>query len=134
MSKKYGDVPFEAMKELTLSDVQGAEKGSERITLTTTEGWQFAMLHDQDCCEVVDVYEVVGDVADLIGSPLLIAEMSTSTDLPCPPEVYDDNSHTWTFYKLATVKGYVTIRWFGSSNGYYSEEVSFVELEPEASR
>ncbi len=88
------------------------------------------MYHSQDCCESVHVEDIIGNLDDLVGSPILMAEESSSDD---PPEDikrdYTPDAEQWTFYKLATVKGYVTIRWYGSSNGYYSTSVSFRRVE-----
>jgi len=72
--------------------------------------------------------DIVGDLNDLIGRPLLMAEEVTNAQDFNPPGVdipeYQD-SFTWTFYKLATINGSVTLSWYGASNGYYNESVSF---------
>jgi hypothetical protein len=103
--------------------------GNERIEFESTTGERWSMCHVQDCCEGVDIEDVAGDLNDLVGSPILMAEESTNSDNPRSEE-YLDESFTWTFYKFATAKGYVTIRWYGSSNGYYSETASFVRVSP----
>jgi len=99
-----------------------AEK--DRMTLDASDGSQYLMHHIQDCCESVSIEEIVGDLGDILGSPILQAEEATNSTDPVPDERYVE-SYTWTFYKLATIKGGVTIRWLGDSNGYYSESVDF---------
>lgn len=89
----------------------------------------YKMYHEDDCCESVIIEDIVGDLSDLEGTPILKAEVRTSAkETPIDPEEYIDDSNTWTFFELATIKGSVTIRWWGSSNGYYSEDVDIKEF------
>ena len=84
----------------------------------------YDMYHEQDCCESVVVEDIAGDLSDLINSPILRAEESTSNENPEGVIKENYESFTWKFYNIATIKGHVTLRWYGSSNGYYSESVS----------
>lgn len=98
----------------------------DEINIVTTDGEAYRMCHHQDCCESVSVEDICGDLEDLVGSPIVRAEERTSEDNPDGGENPRwDDAQLWTFYELATNKGSVTIRWFGTSNGYYSVSVRF---------
>ena len=109
----------------TLKDIK--VKRNEEIIFTVDDGTRYKMFHDQCCCEHVYIEDICGDIKNLIGSPIVMAEEVSNYDMG-KLDKWDD-SYTWTFYKFATVKGYVTIRWYGTSNGWYSESVDFIELE-----
>lgn len=109
----------------TMASVENVN--DEEIVFTTTDGKRYKLTHNQNCCESVSIEDIVGDLADMVGSPILIAEESTSDTNPDGVTKEYQDSFTWTFYKFATHKGYVDIRWYGESNGYYSESVDFEE-------
>jgi hypothetical protein len=116
---------FSELAGKTITSIEGMEvDGNDVITIITSEGDEYRMLHHQDCCENVYIESVVGDVQDLIGEPILVAEEVSESGVEDPENSWAD-SVTYTFYKLSTRKGYVDLRWYGSSNGYYSESVDF---------
>ena len=110
----------------TFVQVSGAV-GNFDLLFETANGERFMFSHQQDCCERVDINDIVGDLQDLVGEPLLLAE-EVQGETPVDFNEREYESVTWTFYKFATRKGYVDVRWLGESNGYYTEGVDlFVE-------
>lgn len=134
---------FSSLIGKTMKDVR--QIGDDRIVFECEDGKEYALFHVQDCCESVIISDICGDLTDLVGTPILLAEEVSSED--DPPDVaakkaaeraanpndyyWDAESQTWTFYKLRTIKGSVDIRWHGSSNGYYSESVTFGDTSNE---
>lgn len=112
------------IKELIGKTLTNIKNDYDTLTMTTTDGSKIHFHHEQDCCESVEIEEIIGDLNNLIGAPIIMAEEVIHNDET--PEGLEEpyDSYTWTFYKFGTNKGYVTIRWLGQSNGYYSEAVS----------
>jgi hypothetical protein len=104
--------------------ITGMHEHSNQIEFVTDSGDRFRMYSDQyrSNVELVDVY---GDWQDLLHSEIVVAEARTQKG----PANYA--SATWTFYELATQKGSITLRWLGTSNGYYSETVNVEHVESE---
>jgi hypothetical protein len=108
--------------------IKAIERGDDELKFAMDNGDVFVMYHAQSCCESVYIEDICGDLEDLIDIPILVAEERTQD------EEYEYGDAMWTFYELRTIKGSVTIRWHGSSSGYYSIGVSFDRLKTQEQR
>lgn len=114
-------------KLVNFSDLQGKillsiDQREDVLEFTCATSEKYKMFHIQECCEDIHLEDVIGDLQSLIGHEILLAEEITNSFEK------GTNCFTWTFYKIATLKNYVTLKWEGSSNGYYSERVDFVQI------
>lgn len=134
---------FGDLKGKTLTEVTG-NVGDETMQFVADNGEAWKLHYYQDCCASCSVEDICGELSDLLESPILLAEEVSSREPDAAEKEkrekekqeyiarngknswWDSHgSETWTFYKLSTIKGSVTIRWYGSSNGYYSESATF---------
>jgi len=83
-------------------------------------GLRIRQCHIQDCCESVCIEDICGDLENFVGLVVQAEKVSSEKDNS------GGVSETWTFYKFATNSEYLTVRWYGTSNGYYSESVDTI--------
>ena len=122
MSFKFSDLLGQVLTKVENID-------NEELVFTLSFGKKYRLYHEQECCEHIYIEDIVGNLDDLVGSPLLLVDEVSQNSDPEGSVNENWNSSTWTFYKLVTIKGGVTIRWYGESNGYYSERVDFGPVE-----
>lgn len=101
---------------------------NQALIFKTTDDEEYHMVHEYNCCEDVTIDDICGNLKSLVGTPIIVAEKTTNKNNKIFKHE-NDESCTWTFYKFATINGWVDVRWYGTSNGYYSEGVSFMKVK-----
>lgn len=124
----YNEKQYANIDELIGKTIKSIKIVDEcEIQIICEDGDEYVFYHEQDCCESVYIESIGGDIQNLVGKPIIMADESCNSEGD-PLDKWDE-SFTWTFYRFATIKGYVDIRWYGESNGCYSESVDFIKLK-----
>ena len=114
-------VDFSELKGKTFTQVYKTDD----CVVFENETERYELYHDQDCSEDVRIEDICGDLINLEDTEITFVEEISN----------EGNTNwgtcTWTFYKLGSVKGWVDIRFYGESNGYYSERVNLHKVEKE---
>lgn len=125
------DMVHKAKKDLLLRNIIGAKitdvsQGDEYdflLTISTNKGLTLKFYHEQDCCESVWLEDGFDDLKSMIGKEILDIEyIFNQTDEPLEDV---DDSYTWHYTNIKTIDKDCQLRFFGTSNGFYSEDIDF---------
>lgn len=136
MSMQNDNNPFAKMLghvisavEETVPDHPSTRRWAAHVTaalaIHTENGPICLMSHEQDCCESVYLESGLDELKALIGGTIYDFREAASHS-----RSDEDGDEQWVFYIVVTDKGHATLRWEGSSNGYYSTSVNVRLLDP----
>ena len=116
ISKMKGQkVDFSSLKNESIKKAYQIEDSV--IVFECNSGYVYILYHYQDCCEHVYISDICGELEDLSGKTVR-AEVATG----------EMEYGEWTFFKIDTINGGVTIRFNGESE-YYSVDVDCFKLD-----
>jgi len=112
----------EIISEITLKT---DDNNYEQLIFKTESGKIFKMFHENDCCEIVYLEDVIGGrLTDLLGETVVDVDIKTnSIKNNKNTEIYIE----YYFYEIKTNENTITLRWYGDSE-YYSAYVDFEEI------
>lgn len=113
-NSKYG---IENIVGKTVASIDIVDSNYDDMVLFKfTDGSYATMQHYQSCCESVNLEEYSQEeLKELVGQTILSAREDSKDD---ESDTY--GSSGWTFYNIQGNRSFANLRWFGSSNGYYS--------------
>ena len=114
---------MEELNGKVIDYISGCNVDSGLFVIKFEDGTSIEFFHNQSCCERVYIEDVNGNPDSHAGATLYGIDVKSNSDSINPDLEY--SSYTWTFYTIRTSKGYLDVRWFGGSNGYYSENVDY---------
>ncbi len=128
------------MKRKSVIKIEGAEIGSNKILFFCSDGSSYLMSSIvEDGKQYVE--NISGDIHSILGSRIIIAEKVTTIShdilekmkepLVEPMESICDGvtTDTGVLFKLSTIKGKVSIKWFARSDSYV-KDVCFLKEAP----
>lgn len=121
MYAEFSDLVGQTLKQCY---TKGIPEDSIHFITTTNKHYRLFADDEMALCSLIYLEDICGELDDLVGSPIIQAEENSNNTND------GDQSQTWTFYRIATEKGQVVVRWYGTSNGYYSEQADFELIKP----
>ena len=107
----------------TIQEIRGCKKHSDEVTIKFTDGSCLKFYHRQDCCETVLLEDFDITPEWLIDSKIISVEERISRSGEEISHYEWTYSYTWSFYVIKTSSSTMVLRWYGESNGWYSETV-----------
>lgn len=122
----YGVSITDMLQGEVVEKVEGLSNDSDEVLFHLSNGVIVKLYHKQDCCEHVSVEDVDDGASKLLDGQHIVSAYESVTR----GEGEYGDTQTYTFYHLRTALGDVCIRWYGSSNGHYSESVDIAAKRP----